>query len=183
MQQRLKYHIHYVVDYDLILKLNIKNIYKIPKKTSIILQSNQKKLLVDPTIMYPLYGCFELLSFQRPIFSISKNAVSSFQLRKEQVLGCLVTLKKLNLYYFFDKLIFLYFPKIKSLELQTVKFLKKRFVYAFGLKSVIPFEDIEYQYLKTELNFGLNVFIMFKKVGNPKNIPLFLSALQFPLKK
>nr|YP_010041740.1 ribosomal protein L5 [Cyanophora sudae]QPB15061.1 ribosomal protein L5 [Cyanophora sudae] len=183
MQQRLKYHIKHLVNFDLILKLNTRNVYKIPKKKKIILQSNQKKLLMDPTIMYPLYGCFELLAFQRPIISISKNAVSSFQLRKGQALGCLVTLQKLNLYFFVDKLIFLYFPKVKALEIKAIKQLKKQFTFAFGIKSVIPFEDIENQYLKTELNFGINIFILFEKVGKPENIPIFLSSIQFPLIK
>nr|AIU44681.1 ribosomal protein L5 [Cyanophora paradoxa] len=179
---RLKYHINHMVNYELVARLNVKNIYKIPKKKYIIIQSSQKKIIVDQTLFYPLYGCFELLALQRPMLSVSKTAISAFQLRKNQVLGCQVTLRKLKADIFLDKLIFLYFPKIKAFNLYKYKLNKKNLTFAFGLNSIIPFEDIENQYSKIDTNFGVNVFINFVNYQTKKSINnlIYLSALQFP---
>nr|YP_006280832.1 ribosomal protein L5 [Cyanophora paradoxa]ADW79186.1 ribosomal protein L5 [Cyanophora paradoxa] len=180
---RLQYHINHIVNYELISRLNINNIYKIPKKESIIIQSSQKKLVHDQTLLYPLYGCFELMSFQRPVFSISKNAISAYQLRKKQVLGCKTTLRNKYALIFLDKLIYLYFPKVKALNLYKYKLNQNNINFAFGLNSIIPFEDIENQYSKIDMNFGINVFINFVKYQNinNQNILLYLSSIQFPI--
>lgn len=180
---RLKYHITNIVNYELISRLRIKNIYKIPKKKNIVLQSSHKKIIIDQTLFYPLYGCFELLSLQRPSFSTSKTAISAFQLRKNQVLGCQVTLRKSRCHIFLDKLIFLYFPKIKAFNLFKYKLNnEKANNFSFGLDSIIPFDDIENQYSKIGTNFGMNIFINFVNQNKkPINILIYLTALQFPI--
>ena len=92
MNKNLKNHYQNVVIYDLITKLNFKNIFEIPKINKICLNigfknSNKKKKKLTSIIVL-----LKLITNQQPIVTKSKKNNILLKIKKGSIIGCKVTL-------------------------------------------------------------------------------------------
>lgn len=133
------------------------------------------------------YFFMELLSTQSPLFSFSKKDVSSWSVRKKDVVSIYVTLRGNSIQMFFKKISFLFFPRIKPFYSFSLKTGYKNGVVLL-LKNISLFPEIERESSRFKSNpffspgslFSLT--FVFKDKSSLKAKKCFFRHLLFPIR-
>jgi large subunit ribosomal protein L5 len=95
---------------------------------------------------------------QKPILTISRKSIANFKLRKGQAVGCKVTLRRRQMYEFFDRLVTTALPRIRDFRGVSPRQFDGRGVYALGLSDQTIFPEIELDKIKRQQ--GMDVIIV-----------------------
>lgn len=147
-------HIVHIVSQDFLIKSQIKKTKKLPllRKVSISAQFNQD-------FKKPALILLEVLSMQKAFITQSSVNSLSLSLRKGDLVGCKIVLRKKAAITFFQHFILEVFPLIKN----NLKYNVKNKSVQMQVKDVFIFEPaaLIYNYLQKiktlDLNFELNV--------------------------
>ena len=96
----LQKHSNHIINYDLIQKLNLKNIFKIPTLNTIILNIGLKNSNMEKKKMISILLLLKLITNQQILTTKSKKNNIIFKIKKGDIMGCKVTLRK-KTYIFF----------------------------------------------------------------------------------
>ncbi len=119
------------------------------------------------------------LTGQKPKRVISRKSVSNFKLRKGDLVGLVVTLRKERAYNFLLKLIYIALPRSRDFKgLSRNLFDKNQKTYSIGIKSASIFPTVGFG---ASTDFGMQINITFKD-SRKDNIKL-LEMINFPLAK
>jgi Ribosomal protein L5 len=95
---------------------------------------------------------------QKPIINKAKKSIATFKLRQGMPIGCSVTLRKNNMYEFFDRLVNAALPKVRDFRGISPNAFDGRGNFSIGLQEQIIFPEIEYD--KVEKVKGMNITIV-----------------------
>ena len=128
-------------------KHNYTNVHQIPKFVKIVVNmgisaSNEKGALEDAA------KDLSLITGRKPATSRSKKDVASFKLRKNQAIGCRVTLRHGAMYEFFDRLVAAALPRIRDFRGLSPRKFDGRGNYTFGVADQAIFPEIELEKVK-----------------------------------
>ena len=140
---RFRKHYDNIISYDLIYKDHYINVMQLPKLDNIVLNMGLgKKALLDKKHLVTSFMALETITKQKACPTKAKKSIDQFKLRKNMLIGSKVTLRKKNMYKFFDKLTNTVLPNIDQLsdmilhtnnkkqqQLKTKHFLPKRTFY------------------------------------------------------
>lgn len=188
-----RYHIHYNknVCVDLIYKLNLKNLFEIPKIKKITLNLTYKTIINDKKHIVPGLVSLELICGQKLKWTSAAKSIAGFKLRKNQIIGCKVDLRQMHMYTFLEKLVTIILPRIRNFTGVNQSCLNKKHHLSIGLPEILVFSELENYFEFFESLKGIDVTIVtdLKKSINSKTFNLqtsstlvFLSAFQFPIK-
>ena len=113
---RFTYHYKQIVSYDLITKFNYKNSFHIPEIESISVNLSSVTLAFEKKKIIPFLLALELISGQKGKMTFSKKNKIQLKIKQGMVVGCKVTLNKLNSHAFLENLILFVFPKIDNFK-------------------------------------------------------------------
>ena len=119
-----------------------------------------------------------LISGQKPVVTKAKKSISTYKLREGMDIGCMVTLRRIRMYEFLDRLVTIALPRVRDFRGLPSKSFDGRGNYALGLKEQIVFPEIEYDTVD-EVR-GMNIVICTTAETNDEGRAL-LSAFQLPL--
>jgi large subunit ribosomal protein L5 len=97
----------------------------------------------------------EAITGQKPLVTKAKKSIASFKLREGMPIGCMVTLRGLMMYEFFDRLINASLPRIRDFRGLSNKSFDGRGNFTMGLKEQIIFPEIDYDQVNKVL--GMNI--------------------------
>jgi len=138
-------------------KFKLTNRLAVPKLLKIVLNMSTKDIISNPKIINNIYNDLYLISGQMPIITKSKKSIAAFKLRKGINIGVKVTLRKVIMYEFLDRLINIALPRIRDFKGLNIKNFDKNGNYSFGIKEQIVFPEIDYN--NTSKIRGLNITI------------------------
>ena len=161
-------------------KLDLKNVFEVPKITKIVVNigvgeaaSDSKKIESATTDLTTITG-------QKPIITKAKKSIAGFKLRKGVNIGCKVTLRKDRMYEFLDRLIYIALPRVRDFKGLSKKSFDKSGNYSIGIKEQIIFPEINYD--KIDKVRGMDVSIVTST--NDKNHALeLLKGFNLPFRK
>jgi|SRR5210317_103792 len=133
-----------VIRYDLINKFNYANLKDLPKLKKIILNFGCKSFELK-TIASALLS-LELITTKRGSLTTAKRSNILLKIRKGHPVGCVVVLKKTQMYDFFLKLLVEVFPKLKVFNGINTKKKVEKTSFSFTLKDLISFKELEKQF-------------------------------------
>jgi large subunit ribosomal protein L5 len=192
-----------VISYDLMMKLNLKNIMEFPKIEKIILNIGYPNINQDKKQILSGLLALELISGQQAYATKSSKQVHSLKIRKNMFVGTAVTLRGTNMYFFLDKFITLIrnfkgFPvsykkdnnfiiSNKDQEQRSKKSLKvyetQRHI-TFKIKDLYVFPELEKEYHLFQKIDSIDMTIVFENKKVFKEFPnlseMILSSVQFP---
>lgn len=90
------------------------NRYEIPELKKVVISMGLNEGARDKSLIELHSRELALLSGQRPVFTRAKKAISNFKLRKGQIVGLKVTLRKERMYDFFDRFCNIVCPRIRD---------------------------------------------------------------------
>ena len=137
-------------------KHNFKNIHQIPKFVKIVVNmgvsaSNEKGAIEDAA------KDLSQLTGRKPVISKSKKDVASFKLRKNQAIGCRVTLRGDAMYEFFDRLVATALPRIRDFRGLSPRKFDGRGNYTFGVPDQTIFPEIELEKIKRQQGMDITI--------------------------
>jgi len=144
MNKNFKNHYQNIIIYDLITKLNFKNIFEIPKITKICLNIGFKNANIEKKKLTNIIVLLKLITNQQPIVTQSKKNNILLKIKKGSIIGCKVTLRKNNLYFFLEKLLIFILPNINDIYFNT----KNKNILNFQIKNVLNFFELKTEFLK-----------------------------------
>lgn len=157
-------------------KHNYANVHQIPKMEKIVVNmgisaSLEKGALED--------AAKDLTSItgRKPAISKSRKAIANFKLRQGQPIGCRVTLRKDEMYEFFDRLVAATLPRIRDFRGLSPRKFDGRGNYTFGIGDQSLFPEIELEKVKRQQ--GMDITIVTSATNDAQALDL-LKQMGFP---
>jgi large subunit ribosomal protein L5 len=160
--------------------LGLSNPMEIPKVTKITLNMGVGEAVADKKILDNALKDMEKIAGQKPIKTLAKKSVAGFKIRDGYPIGCKVTLGKLKMYEFLDRLVSIAIPRIRDFRGLNPKSFDKQGNYSMGVSEQIIFPEINYDQI--DAIRGMDITIS-TTARNPEEGKALLEAFNFPFKK
>ena len=157
-------------------KHNYQNVHQIPKLVKIVVNmgvsaSSEKGALEDAA------KDLSLITGRKPAISKSRHSIAQFKLRENMAIGCRVTLRKDEMYEFFDRLVATALPRIRDFRGLSPRKFDGRGNYTFGVNDQAIFPEIELE--KVKRMQGMDITIVTDAGDNAHALDL-LKLMGFP---
>ncbi len=156
-----------------------KSIMEVPRITKITLNIGLGEATSDKKIIENALSDLKKISGQQPIVTNAKKSIATFKVREGYPIGCMVTLRKIRMYEFLDRLITIAIPRIRDFRGISGKSFDGRGNYNMGIKEQIIFPEIDYD--KIDAIRGLNISIT-TTAKTDLEAKALLAAFSFPFK-
>lgn len=131
-----------------------KNLMQVPRMLKIVLNtcvgSAADKQAVEDAVREMM-----IVSGQKPIITKAKKSISNFKLRKNQEIGCKVTLRGKKMYEFMERFFNSALPRVRDFRGASNRSFDGRGSYTYGVDDQTLFPEIELDKIKRRL--GMDV--------------------------
>ncbi|MCR5884122.1 50S ribosomal protein L5 [Rhizobacter sp. J219] len=163
----------------LIQKFGYKSPMQVPRITKITLNMGVSEAVSDKKVMEHAVGDLTKIAGQKPVVTKSKKAIAGFKIRDGVPIGCMVTLRGVQMYEFLDRFVTIALPRVRDFRGISGRSFDGRGNYNIGVKEQIIFPEIEYD--KVDALRGLNISIT-TTAKSDDECKALLSAFKFPFK-
>jgi large subunit ribosomal protein L5 len=157
MEPNLKTHYREVVVPALREKFGYTNVMRVPRIEKVVLNSGIGKAEDRKAAAEEVARELGVITGQRPVFTRSKNAISNFKLRANEVIGVKVTLRGDRMYEFLERLLRVAIPTIRDFRGVSPRSFDGRGNYTLGIQDQTIFPEIELDKVKRTTGFDLSV--------------------------
>ena len=176
---RLQAHYREKVVPDLMTKFGYKSVMEVPRLTKITLNMGVSEAVADKKVMDNAVGDLTKIAGQKPVVTKSKKAIAGFKIRDGVPIGCMVTLRGVQMYEFLDRFVTIALPRVRDFRGISGRSFDGRGNYNIGVKEQIIFPEIEYD--KVDALRGLNISIT-TSAKTDDECKALLVAFKFPFK-
>ena len=159
-------------------KLEIENVMRLPKVKKVVLNMGIGEARDDKNTFKQALNELAIITGQLANPTKAKKAISNFKVREGDVVGASVTLRKVKMYEFLDRLISIASPRIRDFSGFPSKGFDGRGNYNFGITEQIVFPEINYD--KVNSIRGMNITIVTSAQTDYEAYELLVS-LGFPI--
>ena len=164
---------------DLMKKFGYKSVMEVPRITKITLNMGVSEAVSDKKVMDNAVGDLTKIAGQKPVVTKSKKAIAAFKIRENVPIGCMVTLRGVQMYEFLDRFVTIALPRVRDFRGISGRAFDGRGNYNIGIKEQIIFPEIEYD--KVDALRGLNISIT-TTAKSDDECKALLTAFKFPFK-
>lgn len=125
-------------------KLDIENLFQVPRLKKVILSICLSEAVQNSKVLDKAAQDLAIISGQKPVITRARKSISNFKLRKGQPIGVKVTLRKTRMYEFLDRLVNVALPRVRDFRGLSPKSFDPMGNYTLGLKEQIIFPEISY---------------------------------------
>lgn len=151
-------------------KFGYKNPMQVPKLTKIVVNTSMKEATQDKKVMDVAANEITTITGQKPVMTRAKKAISNFKLRKGQVIGCAVTLRRKNMYEMLNRLVNVALPRVRDFKGVSPKAFDGRGNYTLGLTEQIIFPEINYDKVERVMGMSLTFVTTAKTDAEAKEL-------------
>jgi large subunit ribosomal protein L5 len=142
----------------LVKEFKYKSPMEVPRLEKIILNMGLGEAIQNIKVLDAAMEELALVSGQRPIVTRARKSIASFKLRAGMPIGCMVTLRRVRMYDFYDKLVNIALPRVRDFRGLSDKSFDGRGNYTLGIREHLIFPEIDYD--KIDKIKGLNITIV-----------------------
>jgi len=164
---------------ELIKKFGYKSIMEVPRITKITLNMGVSEAVADKKVMDNAVGDLTKIAGQKPVVTKSRKAIANFKIRENVPIGCMVTLRGVQMYEFLDRFVTISLPRVRDFRGISGRSFDGRGNYNVGVKEQIIFPEIDYD--KIDALRGLNISIT-TTAKTDDECKALLAAFKFPFK-
>ena len=158
MKPRLQEQFETEVVPSLMEEFGYKNRHQVPRIEKIVVNMGVGEAVQDSKKVQAAAGELGLITGQKPIVTRAQRSIANFKLREGMPLGCKVTLRRIRMYEFLDRLITIALPRVRDFRGVSPKSFDGRGNFSMGLKEQIVFPEIDYD--KVDEIRGMDVVIV-----------------------
>jgi len=177
---RLKSFYEDVVRQKLIEEFGYKNAMEVPTIEKVVINMGVGEATADTKKVQNAAGDLALIAGQKPVVTRARKAISNFKLRENQPVGAKVTLRKVRMYEFVDRLVNIALPRVRDFRGLNPKSFDGRGNYALGIKEHIVFPEINYD--KVDQAWGMDIIVV-TTAKTDEEARALLKALNFPFRQ
>ncbi len=160
-------------------RFGYKSVMQVPRITKVTLNMGLGEAVADKKVVTHAVDDLTKIAGQKPIVTLTRKSIAGFKIREGWPIGCKVTLRQNQMYYFLQRLIAIAIPRIRDFRGFSAKAFDGRGNYSLGIKEQIVFPEIDYD--KIDKLRGLDITITTSAKTNKEGCAL-LMAFGFPLK-
>jgi len=143
---------------ELIKKFGYKSVMQVPRITKITLNMGVSEAVADKKVMDNAVGDLTKIAGQKPVVTKSRKAIANFKIRENVPIGCMVTLRGVQMYEFLDRFVTISLPRVRDFRGISGRAFDGRGNYNVGVKEQIIFPEIVYD--KIDKIRGMNITIV-----------------------
>jgi large subunit ribosomal protein L5 len=177
---RLRKQYDEVIRAKLTKEFGYKNTMQVPKITKIVLNMGIGEATQDSKLVQVAVSELEKIAGQKVVVTKARKAIAQFKIRENLAIGGKVTLRKVRMYEFLDRLINIALPRVRDFRGLSDKSFDGYGNYAFGIKEHIVFPEIDYD--RIERVWGMDVIICTSAKTDAEARAL-IDAFNFPFRK
>jgi large subunit ribosomal protein L5 len=163
----------------LMQQFGYKSMMEVPRIRKITLNMGVGEAIADKKIMDNAVGDMQKIAGQKPVVTKAKKSIATFKVREAYPVGCMVTLRRVRMYEFLDRLVSVAIPRIRDFRGISGKAFDGRGNYNMGVKEQIIFPESEYD--KIDALRGMNITIT-TTAKTDAEAKALLAAFKFPFK-
>jgi large subunit ribosomal protein L5 len=164
---------------ELVKKFGYKSTMQVPRITKITLNMGVSEAVSDKKVMDNAVGDLTKIAGQKPVVTKSRKAIANFKIRENVPIGCMVTLRGVQMYEFLDRFVTIALPRVRDFRGISGRAFDGRGNYNIGVKEQIIFPEIDYD--KIDALRGLNISIT-TTAKSDDECKALLAAFKFPFK-
>ena len=164
---------------DLTAKFGYTSVMEVPRLTKITLNMGVSEAVADKKVMDHAVGDLTKIAGQKPVVTKSRKAIAGFKIRDGVPIGCMVTLRGVQMYEFLDRFVTVALPRVRDFRGISGRAFDGRGNYNIGVKEQIIFPEIEYD--KVDALRGLNISIT-TTAKSDEECKALLAGFRFPFK-
>jgi large subunit ribosomal protein L5 len=164
---------------ELVKKFGYKSTMQVPRITKITLNMGVSEAVSDKKVMDNAVGDLTKIAGQKPVVTKSRKAIANFKIRENVPIGCMVTLRGVQMYEFLDRFVTIALPRVRDFRGISGRAFDGRGNYNIGVKEQIIFPEIDYD--KIDALRGLNISIT-TTAKTDDECKALLAAFKFPFK-
>ncbi len=164
---------------ELVTKFGYKSPMQVPRITKITLNMGVSEAVSDKKVMDHAVSDLTKIAGQKPVVTKSKKAIAGFKIRDGVPIGCMVTLRGVQMYEFLDRFVTIALPRVRDFRGISGRAFDGRGNYNIGVKEQIIFPEVDYD--KIDVLRGLNISIT-TSAKNDEEAKALLAAFKFPFK-
>ena len=92
-------------------KFGYKSVMEVPRITKITLNMGVSEAVADKKVMDHAVSDLTKIAGQKPVVTKSKKAIAGFKIRENVPIGCMVTLRGVQMYEFLDRFVTIATPR------------------------------------------------------------------------
>jgi len=164
---------------DLMKKFGYKSVMQVPRIAKITLNMGVSEAVADKKVMDHAVGDLTKIAGQKPVVTKSRKAIAGFKIRENVPIGCMVTLRGVQMYEFLDRFVTVALPRVRDFRGISGRAFDGRGNYNVGVKEQIIFPEIDYDKIDTIRGLNISITTTAKSDDEAKAL---LSAFRFPFK-
>jgi large subunit ribosomal protein L5 len=164
---------------ELSVKFGYKSPMQVPRLTKITLNMGVSEAVSDKKVMEHAVSDLTKIAGQKPVVTKSKKAIAGFKIRDGVPIGCMVTLRGVQMYEFLDRFVTVALPRVRDFRGISGRSFDGRGNYNIGVKEQIIFPEVDYD--KVDALRGLNISIT-TSAKSDEEAKALLAAFKFPFK-
>ena len=156
-----------------------KSVMEVPRISKITLNMGVGEAVADKKILDNAVGDMQNIAGQKPVVTKARKSIATFKVREGYPVGCMVTLRRLHMYEFLDRLVSVAIPRIRDFRGISGRAFDGRGNYNMGVKEQIIFPEIDFD--KIDVLRGMNITIT-TTAKTDVEAKALLAAFKFPFK-
>jgi large subunit ribosomal protein L5 len=164
---------------ELTAKFGYTSAMQVPRLTKITLNMGVGEAVADKKILDNAVADLTKIAGQKPVVTKAKKAIAGFKIREDLPIGCMVTLRGVQMYEFLDRFVTIALPRVRDFRGISGRAFDGRGNYNIGVKEQIIFPEIEYD--KVDALRGLNISIT-TTAKTDEECKALLTGFRFPFK-
>jgi large subunit ribosomal protein L5 len=164
---------------ELVQKFGYKSVMQVPRLSKITLNMGVSEAVSDKKVMDNAVGDLTKIAGQKPVVTKSKKPIAGFKIRENVPIGCMVTLRGVQMYEFLDRFVTIALPRVRDFRGISGRAFDGRGNYNIGVKEQIIFPEVDYD--KVDAVRGLNISIT-TTAKSDDECKALLAAFKFPFK-
>ena len=152
------------------------NVHAVPRMEKIVVNMGVSASL-EKSAIDDAAKDLALITGRKAAISKSRHSIAQFKLRENMAIGCRVTLRKDEMYEFFDRLVATALPRIRDFRGLSPRKFDGRGNYTFGVNDQAIFPEIELE--KVKRMQGMDITIVTSAGENASALDL-LKLMGFP---
>jgi large subunit ribosomal protein L5 len=135
-----------------------KNPYEVPRIEKVVLSRGVAEGTSNAKAVDAAAAELAEIAGQHPVITYGKKSIANFKLKRNDPVGCRVTLRGERMYLFLNKLVNISLPKVRDFKGLNPRSFDGRGSYSFGIREQLIFPEVDYD--KVDKVRGMNITIV-----------------------
>jgi len=160
-------------------KFSYSSVMEVPRLTKITLNMGVGEAVGDKKVIEKAVSDLSQIAGQKPVVTMSRKSIAGFKIRDGWPIGCMVTLRKQQMYEFLDRLVNISIPRIRDFRGLNPRSFDGNGNYNMGVQEQIIFPEIDYDKIDTLRGLDIAITTTAKTDAEARAL---LDAFKFPFK-